>query len=181
MLCELASETFRALTDGVHRLKDTSALTTRAHKIERLVDDISRNIWRAIPVDVVGIYRRIEESFSIRPIEEELGLKMSIEVRDHFDNLRIRLLEQLLAVRNYQNPQDKGIESERVWQQFFQRQLGPEYRILQGGHVFDYKGNQAGAQIDLLIVPADAQIIVPSDTTAGKSTSLRTRSSLPSW
>ena len=44
----------------------------RVQAFERLIDEVSRSNWRAIQVELVGIYQNIEGSFKIRPIEETL-------------------------------------------------------------------------------------------------------------
>lgn len=66
------------------------------------------------------------------------------------------------------NNNDYGSEVERVLQQFFQRELGPEFRVLQGGHILNYEGDQADAQIDLLVVPADAHVMQASGADGSK-------------
>ena len=63
---------------------------------------------------------------------------------------------------------DLGDENERIWQQFLERQLGPMFRVLRGGHICDHQGN-VSCQIDLIVVPADAQVFVPGDSEDGKA------------
>lgn len=168
LMGELASATMAVIRDGVHKIKATEELTVKARDIEHKIDQYSAIKWTPIEISVSSIYERIEETFAFTHLEEELGLQTAIGVRNHFQNVRLRLLEQLLNARALQNAADKGFESERIWLQFFQRQLGPRFQVLQGGHVFDYKGQQAPRQVDILIVPSDAQIIVPGDSDGGK-------------
>ncbi len=167
-LGKLAGDTWNLLSQGFHKIKSTTALTEQARSIDREIDLISETNWFYLDISVGSIFARIEESFSIRPIEENLQLKGSILVRNHFHNLRLLLLEQLLGARMLINNNDYGTESERVWQQFFQRELGPDFRVLHGGHILDYSGNNANAQIDILIVPSDAHVIAPSASDGGK-------------
>lgn len=168
LLGELAFETMAVIREGVHKSKKADELTKKARQIENKIDDISEVNWTPIEVSVSAIYERIEETFEFTHIEKNLGLQTAIGVRNHFQNIRLRLLEQLLNARALQNAADKGSEAERIWLQFFQRQLGTSFQVLQGGHVFDYKGHQAPHQVDILILPADAQAIVPGDSDGGK-------------
>lgn len=165
----LASETWTLLAQGFHKIQATDQLTAKARKCEQAIDLASVDNWFPMLISVSSIFERIEESFALRPIEEKLDLKAAIAVRNHFHNLRILLLEQLLSARMLINNNDYGAEVERVWQQFLQRELGPEFRVLLGGRMLDYKGNDAGVQIDLLIVPVDAHIIVPTTADGGKA------------
>jgi hypothetical protein len=168
LMGELASATMAVIRDGVHKVKATEELTVKAREIEHQIDQYSALKWTPIEISVSSIYERIEETFSFTHLEEKLGLQTAIGIRNHFQNVRLRLLEQLLNARALQNVADKGFESERIWLQFFQRQLGTRFQVLQGGHVFDYKGRQASRQIDILVVPSDANIIVPGDSDGGK-------------
>lgn len=168
LMSELASATMKVLRDGVHKIKTTEQLTTMAREIERKIDHYSAASWTPVGISVSSIYERVEETFTFTHLEDKLGLQTAIGVRNHFQNVRLRLLEQLLDARALQNIADQGSQPERIWLQFFQRQLGSRFQVLQGGHVFDYKGHQAPNQIDILIVPSDAQIIVPGDAEGGK-------------
>jgi hypothetical protein len=169
-LGDLATQTWNLLSQGLHKAKVRSVdkLTKQAVAIERTVDDISEQNWFYLNLSVSSIFQRVKESLAIQPIQERLNLKASIAVRNHFHNIRLLLLEQLLNARMLINNNDYGTETERVWQQFLQRELGPEFRVLQGGHVIDYAGNDANAQIDLVIVPADANVMTPSSSEGGK-------------
>ncbi|MCE9609966.1 MAG: hypothetical protein K8R23_07125 [Chthoniobacter sp.] len=169
-LGDLATQTWNLLSQGLHKAKVRSVdkLTKQAVAIERTVDDISEQNWFHLDLSVSSIFQRVKESLAIQPVQEQLNLKASIAVRNHFHNIRLLLLEQLLNARMLINNNDYGTETERVWQQFLQRELGPEFRVLQGGHVIDYAGNDANAQIDLVIVPADANVMTPSSSDGGK-------------
>ncbi len=169
MLGDLAMETWALLSEGFHKIRSTHHLTEKAREIEKVIDDISEQQWIPLQISVGSIYERIEESFTIKPIEKRLKLQTAIAVRNHFHNLRLLLLEQLLSARMLVNNSDYGAEVERVWQQFLQRELGPDFRILQGGRMLDYDGCGADVQIDLLIVPADAQIMIPTGSEGGKA------------
>ncbi|WP_395746793.1 DUF6602 domain-containing protein [Prosthecobacter sp.] len=169
MLGDLAMETWVLLSEGFHKIRSTHHLTEKAREIEKTIDDISEQKWIPLQISVGSIYERIEESFTIKPIEKRLKLKTAIAVRNHFHNLRLLLLEQLLSARMLINNSDYGAEVERVWQQFLQRELGSDFRILQGGRMLDYDGCGADVQIDLLIVPADAQIMIPTGSEGGKA------------
>lgn len=63
---------------------------------------------------------------------------------------------------------DLGDEIERIWQQFLQKHLGDSYRVLRGGHICDHAGNHSD-QIDLIVVPSEAQVFVPGDSDGGKA------------
>lgn len=167
-LGDLAAKTWQLLSQGFHKIKSTDHLTTQAHAIEREIDGISEKNWFYLEVSVSSIYERIQQSFKLRPIEEHLKLKAAIAVRNHFHNLRLLLLEQLLGARMLINNNDYGTEVERVWQQFFQRELGPDFRVLQGGHVFNYAGDDADVQVDLLVVPVDAHVMMASSADGAK-------------
>jgi hypothetical protein len=167
-LGDLAARTWHLLSEGLHKIRCTKHLTQKAHAIERAIDDISEKHWFYLEVSVSSIYERIEQSFTLRPIQERLKLKTALGVRNHFHNLRLLLLEQILGARMLINNNDYGSEVERVWQQFFQRELGPEFRVLQGGHILNYVGDDANAQIDLIIVPADAHAMLASSADGSK-------------
>lgn len=167
-LGELSLKTWELMSQGFHKIRDTSHLTGLARQIEREIDDISEAGWFHIDVSVSGIYERVEESFELRLIDEELKLKAAITVRNHFHNVRLLLLEQLLSARMLINNSDYGSELQRVWQQFLQRELGPDFRVLEGGHIIDHAGDNANAQIDLIVVANDAQVLTPSHLEDGK-------------
>jgi hypothetical protein len=167
-LGDLATETLAVLSAGMHKVRATSHLTKKAHEIERSIDDLSEQHWFYLGTSVSSIYQRIEESFTLRPVQEKLKLGTALVVRNHFHNLRLLLLEQILGARMLINNSDYGSEVERVLQQFFQRELGPEFRVLQGGHVINYAGDVADAQIDLLVLPADAHVMQASTADGSK-------------
>jgi len=163
-LSRLAISTSNQLTEGFNRVKSTAHLTEEARKIERLVDDLSQTLWKPIQVAVSAIYERIEASLT-----KKLGKPgMVADTRAHYHNLRIRLLEQLLGARMLVLNSDLGDENERIWQQFLERHLGPMFRVLSGGHISDHLGN-VSCQIDLIVVPAHAQVFVPGDSEDGKA------------
>ena len=167
-LGDLAAATWAVLSAGLHKIKLTSHLTRKANEIERLIDDLSEMHWFHLGISVSCIYQRIEESFSLRPVQERLKLGTALAVRNHFHNLRLLLLEQILGARMLINNNDYGSEVERVLQQFFQTELGPEFRVLQGGHILNYAGDEADAQIDLIVVPADAHVMQASSAFGSK-------------
>jgi hypothetical protein len=167
-LGDLAAETLVVLSAGMHKVRATSHLTKKAHEIERLIDDLSEKHWFYLSISVSSIYQRIEESLNLRPVQERLKLGTALTVRNHFHNLRLLLLEQILGARMLINNNDYGSEVERVLQQFLQAELGPEFRVLQGGHILNYAGEKANAQIDLIIVPADAHVMQASSADGSK-------------
>lgn len=167
-LGELASKTWELLAQGFHKIRSTTHLTELARSIESEIDDISEQHWFSLEVCVSSVFERIEESFELTPTQALLNLKAAVAIRNHFHNLRLLLLEQLLAARMLINNNDYGSEIQRVWQEFLQRQLGPEFRVLEGGHILNYSGHNANAQIDLIVVPADAHLMVPSSLEDGK-------------
>lgn len=167
-LGKLAADTWELLLQGFHRIKGTQHLTAQASAIERAIDDISVKYWFHLDICVKDIYEHVERSFTMQPVQEELRLGGAILFRNHFHNLRLLLLEQLLSARMLINNNDYGSESERVWQEFFQRELGSEFRVLQGGHMLDYTGKVAEAQIDLVVVRAEAHVIAPGISEGGK-------------
>src|SRR6185503_2663634 len=115
-----------------------------------------------IPISVSAIFERIETS------TERLDGKDHLigNTRAHYHNLRMRLLEQLLGAGMLVLNSDLGDEHERIWQQFLERHLGPAFRVLRGGYVCDHDGNRS-SQIDLIIVPAGAQAMIPGDSEDG--------------
>ncbi len=124
-LGDLAAKTWQLLSQGLHKIRSTKHLTKQAHAIERAIDDASEKHWFYLEVSVSSIYERIEQSFTLRPVQEKLKLKTALAVRNHFHNLRLLLLEQILGARMLINNSDYGSEVERVSQQFLQRELGP--------------------------------------------------------
>jgi hypothetical protein len=163
-LSALASNTISLVAAGFNQPGATSSLTREAAALEKLADNLSKELWTPIQVSVAAIYKKIEASFVTKP--GELGFVA--EVRAHYHNLRLRLLEQMLGARMLALSSDLGDEAERIWQQFLERQLGPMFRVLRGGYICDHKGNKS-CQIDLIVVPADAQVFVPGDSEGGKA------------
>ena len=166
-LCDLALKTTNLIAAGCNRPGSTKHLTGEAKRIETVVDDVSEELWSPIQVSVHAIYERIEQSF--QPKSGEFGF--AAEVRTHYHNLRIRLLEQMLSARMLASSSDLGDECERIWQQFLERHLGPMFRVLRGGYICDHQGTKS-CQIDLIVVLADAQVFVPGDSEDGKAHAL---------
>lgn len=163
-LSRLASETANSLIEGVAKPVDTAHLTVLAREVERLTDDASEALWSPLLIAVSAIYERVENA--LKPASGKWGFVAA--ARGHFHNLRIRLLEQMLGARMLVSNADLGDEVERVWQQFLERHLGPEFRILRGGHICDHHGN-ISSQIDLIVTSSDAQFFVPGDSEGGKA------------
>ncbi len=163
-LSRLASETANLLSQGIGKPADVAPLIASAHEIETAIDDLSEELWSPLPIAVSAIYERVEEA--LKPPSGKWGFVAA--ARGHFHNLRIRLLEQMLGARMLVSNADLGDEVERVWQQFIDRHLGSEFRVLRGGHICDHAGNTS-SQIDLIITPADAQFFVPGDSEGGKA------------
>lgn len=162
-LNELASETSRLLTDSKFPAS-IRKLTKKAKWIEEQADELSIVLWKPILISLSAIYERIEESLKRKSGEQ--GLRA--DTRAQYHNLRIRLLEQLIGARMLVNNSDLGDETERIWQEFLERQLGPMFRVLRGGHISDYAGNISG-QLDLIIVPSNAQVSMPGGSNHGKA------------
>jgi hypothetical protein len=160
---ELACETSRLLTENRFPAS-IRKLTKKAKMIEEQADELSIALWRPILISLSAIYERIEESLKRKSGEH--GLRA--DTRAQYHNLRIRLLEQLIGARMLVNNSDLGDENERIWQEFFERQLGPMFRVLRGGHISDYAGNISG-QLDLIIVPSNAQVSIPGGSNHGKA------------
>lgn len=164
-LNRLAIDTSDVLIGSLNSIRSTKNLTRAARDIERAVDDISEVLWTHLRVSVSSVYERIEDSLERKP-----GKPGFIsDTRAHYHNLRVRLLEQTLGARSLVLNSDLGDEHERIWQQFFERHLGPSFKILRGGHIYGYEGNRSSAQIDLIVVPAEAQIFIPGDSEGGKT------------
>ena len=163
-LSRLAINTNNQLVEGFHSLKTTTQLTKEAREIEKIVDDLSESLWKPIQVAVSATYERIEKSLTRQPGKRG----MVADTRAHYHNLRFRLLEQLLGARMLVLNSDLGDESERIWQQFLERHLGPMFRVLRGGHICDHQGNTS-CQMDLIVVRADPQVFVPGDSNDGKA------------
>lgn len=159
---ELVCETSRLLTENKFPASFLK-LTKKAKMIEDQADELSIALWRPILISLSAIYERIEESLKRKSGEH--GLRA--DTRAQYHNLRIRLLEQLIGARMLVNNSDLGDENERIWQEFLERQLGPMFRVLRGGHISDYAGNISG-QLDLIIVPSNAQVSMPGGTNHGK-------------
>lgn len=163
-LSNLASMTSGMLAEGFNRSQKTDALTKEAKEVEVEIDALSEELWTPIQISVSAIYERIEKS--MQPQAGQHGF--AAEVRAHYHNLRLRLLEQMIGARMLAQSSDLGEETERIWQQFLERHLGPMFRVLRGGYVCDHLGNKS-SQMDLLVVPSDAQIFVPGDSEGGKA------------
>lgn len=163
-LCALAVRTSTMLAEGFNRARSTAALTKEAKAIEAAADALSESLWRPIQVSVSAIYERIEKS--MQPTPGKYGF--AAEIRAHYHNLRLRLIEQLVGARMLALSSDLGDESERIWQQFLERHLGPTFRVLRGGFIYDHEGNKS-SQMDLIVVPADAHVFVPGDSEGGKA------------
>lgn len=163
-LTNLALHTSQTLAEGFSHTKGISFLTDEARKAEQLVDNLSESLWSPIQVSVSAIYERAERS--LRPRTDEYGF--AAEIRTHYHNLRLRLLEQMISARMLPSSSDLGEEVERIWQQFLERHLGPAFRILRGGYICDHKGNKS-CQVDLIVVAAEAHVFVPGDSEDGKA------------
>jgi hypothetical protein len=164
LLSRLATNTSELLAEGTLRRRSTTHLTKEARQLEETADRLSESLWIPILVSVSAVYERIEASFERKP--GKYG--MAADTRAHYHNLRIRLLEQMLGARMLASNSDLGEEHERIWQQFLSRHLGPMFRVLRGGHICDHQGNSS-CQMDLLVVPADAQVFTPGDSDDGKA------------
>jgi hypothetical protein len=165
LLNELALDTSDLLAENFNRIGSIGWLMKMAEKIENKTDDISESLWRHIPVSVSAIYQRVESS-----LVKKTGKEGRVaDTRGHYHNLRIRLLDQLLGARMLILNSDLGDEHERIWQQFLQKQLGPSFKVLRGGHIYDHEGNRSECQIDLLVLPAEAPVIFPGDSEGGKA------------
>ena len=160
---ELACETSRLLTENKFPAS-IKKLAKKARKIEEQADRLSIALWKPILISLSAIYERIEESLKRKSGEHGL----MADTRAQYHNLRIRLLEQLIGARMLVNNSDLGDENERIWQEFLERQLGPMFRVLRGGHISDYAGNISG-QLDLIIVPSNAQVSMPGGSNHGKA------------
>lgn len=165
LLNQLAINTNAVLTEGFHQLTSTSGLTRQAQKIESAVDALSVKLWTHIPVSISAIYERIERSLKREP--GKTGFVA--DTRAHYHNLRLRLLEQLLGARMLVLNSDLGDELERIWQQFLERHLGPNFKVLRGGHIYDHHGNRSDAQIDLIVTSVEAHVFVPGDSDGGNA------------
>jgi len=163
-LCTLALRTSSALAEGIDKPKVVSTLLKEATAVERVIDDLSEELWTPIPVSVSAIYERVERL--LKPEKGRYGF--ASELRAHYHNVRLRLLEQMLGARMLISISDLGDEIERIWQQFLEKHLGPMFRVLRGGYVCDHEGNKS-SQIDLIVVPADAHPFIPGDSEAGKA------------
>ncbi|MCE0483125.1 MAG: hypothetical protein LV479_02680 [Methylacidiphilales bacterium] len=159
-LNKLALKTQAAIANGISRLKNVEQLIKEARAVEQLADDLSEKIWRFTPVPVCSVYEKLDRA--LRPSEDKYGA--AAELRSHYQGLRIRLLEQTLGARQLESNSDLGLEMERIWQQFLQRNLGPSVRVLTGGIISDYQGNTSKHQIDLIVVPAEAHVTFPGDS-----------------
>jgi len=163
-LNQLAIDTTNALAEGFNPGFSTCRLTKEALRIENRIDDISESLWTPIVVSVSAIYERIEESLKRHPGKRGLVA----DVRALYHNLRIGLLEQMIGARMLMLNSDLGDENERIWQQFLERQLGANFRVLRGGQIRDHEGKAQSQQIDLIVVPSDALVFAPGDSEGGK-------------
>lgn len=127
LLNDLAISTSNTLAEGSNRVKSTSSLTSAAKKIEKCVDDVSESLWTPILVSVSAIYQRIEDSLTRK--EGQAGL--IADIRAHYHNLRIRLLEQSIGARMLVGPSDLGDEHERtIWVPRFEFSAGGTFAIM---------------------------------------------------
>lgn len=163
-LCSLALHTSAALAEGIDKPKVVSSLLDEATAAERIIDELSEELWTPIQVSVSAIYERAERL--LKPEPGRYGF--ACELRAHYHNVRLRLLEQMLGARMLISISDLGEEIERIWQQFFEKHLGPMFRVLRGGYICDHEGNKS-SQIDLIVVPADAHPFIPGDSEGGKA------------
>jgi hypothetical protein len=74
------------------------------------------------------------------------------EIRAHYHNMRLRLLEQMIGARMLALSSDLGDETERIWQQFLEQHLGPMFRVLRGGYICDHAGNKS-CQVEMIVSP----------------------------
>ena len=163
-LNKLATSTAAFLAEGRLDKRNAAQLTREAEQVENAADHLSEQLWRPIQISVRAIYERIANS--LKPRQGYEGFVA--DIRTHYHNLRIRLLDQLLGARMLSSNSDLGDEIERIWQQFLERSLGPSFRILRGGHICDHQGNRSN-QLDLILVPSDAQVFFPGDSVGGKA------------
>ena len=168
LLNELAVHTNELLGESKVTPAEVQGLIKLATAVEQEVDEVSESLWIHIPVSVTAIYERLMES-----LERKDGVPgLVADIRAHYHNLRIRLLNQLISAGSLSLNNDLGDEHERIWQQFLERQLGPKFKVLRGGHIYDHDGQRSGCQVDLIVVPAGAQVILPGDSEGGKASVL---------
>lgn len=163
-LCALALRTSTTIAEGFNHTTGTAFLTKDARRTESIADALSESLWTPIMVSVSAIYERAERA--LKPEAGKYGF--ASEIRTHYHNLRLRLLEQMIGARMLASSSDLGDEVERIWQQFLERQLGPMFRVLRGGFICDQQGNKS-CQMDLIVVPADSHVFVPGDSEGGKA------------
>lgn len=162
-LNDLASNTFFLVNSGIKDKTVIGQLKKQALKIEKETDELSVKLWTPIELSVSSIYQRMEES-----ITRASNPSVPRNLRDQFNNFRIRLLEQCLGARMLIQNSDLGEEHERIWQQFLQKQLGANFQVLRGGHILSQNGAPTGPQMDLIIVLAGSPVMVPGDSEGGK-------------
>jgi len=138
-LNELMTETQQLLWSGSHRIKNVDALVAKAQAVEREADSLSEQMWTPIPVCVSAIYSQWNQA--LKPRKDKFA--SSVGVRSHYENMRIRLLQQTFGVRMLRGISDPGLEMEQIWQEFFQWHLGDSVRVLKGGAICDYDGDRA--------------------------------------
>lgn len=160
----LASETARLAAEGLPEKCEVQKLTRAARAIEKKTDDLSERLWLPLLLNVSAIFERVEESFE----RKEGHACLRENTKAHFHDMRIRLLEQTIGARGLINNNDLGDENERIWLQFLEKELGPMFRVIRGGSIWDHEGNQSG-QIDLIVVPADARIMTLSGAEGGRA------------
>lgn len=150
---------------GKFYLKDMSErFVKEATQIEREADRFSVELWTYAPVPLVAICREIQRV--TRQAKEDKTFTKRL--KDHYNNVRIRLLEQVAGARLLENFGDLGEEVERIFAQYLARALGTGVRVLRGGHIYDYADNRSKHQIDIIITPNDALGYCPAGTEEGK-------------
>ena len=164
-LNELAASVQDEIRNGIHRTKTIQKFVNASHKFERDLDERSVELWRYIPISISGIFESIQRASKPDPSKER---RLHNDLCSSYHNLRLRLLGQILGARMLDSNSDLGEESELVWLQFFQRQLGSRFNVIKGGRILDHDGNRSPNQIDLLIVRDGAPVVEASDTDGGK-------------
>lgn len=150
---------------GKFYLKDLShRFLTEARAIEQEADDLSEKLWTPFQITLVAVCTEIARVTA----QSRADKTFTKRLKDHYNNTRLALLEQVAGARLLENNADLGDEVERILVQYLSRALGPTVRVLRGGHIYDHADNRSDHQIDIIVTPSDALGYCPADTEDGK-------------
>jgi len=133
----------------------------KALRIEAKADKISEKLWIANKLNIVSVFEYAEQE------EKRTSKTFEYQLKINFNLQRQRLLEQVRGARLLKNNNDLGEEVEKIFLEYFNKNLDSDVIAVRGGHVFDLDNNQSN-QMDIIIIPSKMLSMCPSDTLTGK-------------